>query len=126
MAAPSPSRAENLNIDTHYAALEADARPGPYVLIEVEDTGVGMPQEVLEKIFNPFLYHQGCRPRHWSRTFDFALHREKPRRLYSRLQRARSGDEIQDLPARQIRKHHPLRVKRPSWKCRTATASSCS
>ena len=38
------------------AALHATSRlpPADYVLIEVEDTGTGMPPEVLEKIFEPF------------------------------------------------------------------------
>jgi CheY-like chemotaxis protein len=33
---------------------EKEARPGHYVVIEVEDTGTGMPPEVLSKIFTPF------------------------------------------------------------------------
>jgi PAS domain S-box-containing protein len=47
-------RAENLRVDEQYAALNPEALPGPYVLIQVEDTGVGMPPEVLEKVFDPF------------------------------------------------------------------------
>jgi PAS domain S-box-containing protein len=46
--------AENITIDAHYASLSGEARPGPYVLISVEDTGTGIPPKVLGKIFDPF------------------------------------------------------------------------
>ena len=46
--------AQNLTLDAHYAGLDPEARPGPYVLIQVEDTGTGMPPEILDKIFDPF------------------------------------------------------------------------
>ena len=46
--------AENLAFDAHYVALESEAKPGPYVLLEVEDSGMGMPPEIIEKIFDPF------------------------------------------------------------------------
>ncbi|MBX3743851.1 MAG: PAS domain S-box protein [Verrucomicrobiae bacterium] len=46
--------AENQVIDAQYAALHLDARPGSYVRLAVEDTGSGMPPEILEKIFDPF------------------------------------------------------------------------
>jgi two-component system sensor kinase len=36
------------------AALHLDAQPGPHVVLEVADTGTGMPTEVLERIFDPF------------------------------------------------------------------------
>ena len=46
--------AENLELDKHYAAMNPEAQPGPYVLLRVKDTGSGMPPEILEKIFEPF------------------------------------------------------------------------
>ncbi len=45
---------ENVHVDAHYAAFAPESKPGPYVMIEVEDTGTGMPPKTLEKIFDPF------------------------------------------------------------------------
>jgi PAS domain S-box-containing protein len=46
--------AENVALDEHYASLAKEARPGPYVVLQVEDSGTGMPPEVAERIFDPF------------------------------------------------------------------------
>ena len=40
--------------DAQYAGLNPEAQVGPYVVIEVEDSGTGMPAQVLEQIFDPF------------------------------------------------------------------------
>ncbi|WP_395745812.1 PAS domain S-box protein [Prosthecobacter sp.] len=47
--------ASNVTLDERCTEISAEARPaGSYVLIEVEDSGIGMPPEVLERIFEPF------------------------------------------------------------------------
>jgi PAS domain S-box-containing protein len=46
--------AENVDLDEQYAAMNPEARPGPYVLLRVTDSGAGMSPEVLGKIFEPF------------------------------------------------------------------------
>jgi PAS domain S-box-containing protein len=43
-----------LDLDERMMALHPAARPGSYVLVEVRDTGHGMPPDVLERIFDPF------------------------------------------------------------------------
>lgn len=44
----------NVQIDDDYVAMHADAEPGPYVLLAVSDTGVGIASENLDRIFEPF------------------------------------------------------------------------
>jgi signal transduction histidine kinase len=46
--------AENVNLDQHYAGLNPDAHPGAHVLLQITDTGTGMPPGIIEKIFDPF------------------------------------------------------------------------
>lgn len=47
-------RAENQTFDELEAHANLDSRPGDYVRITVEDTGTGIPGEIIEKIFDPF------------------------------------------------------------------------
>ncbi|MBV8775951.1 MAG: MASE4 domain-containing protein, partial [Alphaproteobacteria bacterium] len=42
------------HLDEDYAAEHLDVRPGPYVLIEVSDTGTGMAPETAARVFEPF------------------------------------------------------------------------
>ena len=45
---------ENVMLDETYAAMNPEARPGPYVVISVADTGTGIPKNIQDKIFDPF------------------------------------------------------------------------
>jgi CheY-like chemotaxis protein len=45
---------ENVRIDENYARMNPEARRGGYVQITVEDTGTGMSEDTVKRIFDPF------------------------------------------------------------------------
>jgi signal transduction histidine kinase/ActR/RegA family two-component response regulator/HAMP domain-containing protein len=44
----------NVTLDEAYAHANAEVRPGPYVMVAVSDTGVGIPAKLIDKVFEPF------------------------------------------------------------------------
>jgi CheY-like chemotaxis protein len=44
----------NTHLDDAYAATHAEVAPGQYVMVSVTDTGTGMPEDVIERAFDPF------------------------------------------------------------------------
>jgi len=47
-------KTRNIRLDENYATLHPDVKPGYYALIEVSDTGHGMPPEAIAQAFEPF------------------------------------------------------------------------
>lgn len=49
----------NAILDRRYAALYPEVAPGRYVLVDVSDTGTGMPPEIAAQAFDPFFTTKG-------------------------------------------------------------------
>ncbi|HRV93356.1 MAG TPA: response regulator [Anaerolineae bacterium] len=46
-------------VDDHYISRPGDINPGPYVVLVISDTGIGMTKETLNQIFEPFFTTKG-------------------------------------------------------------------
>ena len=46
--------AENFEVDQSYAGMQLQAKTGPHIIVNVADTGTGIPPAILTKIFEPF------------------------------------------------------------------------
>lgn len=53
-------RASNVTVNEATATAHRDVEPGPYVLVSVEDTGTGIPPEIVDRIFDPFFTTKGA------------------------------------------------------------------
>ncbi|MBS0619560.1 MAG: PAS domain S-box protein [Spirochaetes bacterium] len=51
--------AENQPLDAQYVGMLPDISPGNFVILRVEDSGIGMAPSVIEKIFEPFFTTKG-------------------------------------------------------------------
>ncbi len=47
-------RTENVLLDQDFARQRKEVRPGPYVLLAITDTGVGMDEETRARVFEPY------------------------------------------------------------------------
>jgi CheY-like chemotaxis protein len=47
-------KVENIILNAHYPGMNIGEEPDPYLKIEVEDTGEGIPRELFGKLFDPF------------------------------------------------------------------------
>ncbi|MBD2015987.1 response regulator [Microcoleus sp. FACHB-53] len=46
--------ARNFWVDAHYAQMNIEAKVGPYIVITVSDTGMGISKEIIDRVFEPF------------------------------------------------------------------------
>jgi CheY-like chemotaxis protein len=45
---------KNVVLDAHYASVNAEVKPGNYVMVAVSDSGMGIDATLLDKVFEPF------------------------------------------------------------------------
>ena len=93
----------NATLDRRYAALHPDVTPGPYVLVAVDDTGTGMPAEVVGPGVRSVLHDQARRQGHGARPQHGLRLRAPVERPHPHRQRDRPGHQREALPAAHAR-----------------------
>ncbi len=88
--------AENLTIDESYARVNLDANAGSYIAITVSDSGMGIPGEIIDRIFGPFYDKRGGQ-RYRIRAFDCVRNYQKSSWFYYGYQFNGRGDPVQDI-----------------------------
>jgi PAS domain S-box-containing protein len=46
--------AENVTLDAAFAGANIEAKPGPHVVLQVTDSGSGIPPDIIDRVFEPF------------------------------------------------------------------------
>ena len=116
-------------LDEDYCRTQEWARPGPYAVLQVRDTGCGIAPEVMPQALRALLLHEALRRGHGARAGHRLRHRAPARGhdlpALTRKGRARSSRSI-SRPSRRSssRKKRPRRGKPKSRPA--ATRPSCS
>ena len=116
----------NAHLDEQYAAQNLEVSAGDYVLVNVTDSGTGMPPDVVERVFEPFFTTKevgrgtGLGPEHGVRL------RETVARTCEDLQRGRSRHLDQALFAARGRRGGAKPRRRTSTRPRRAAAAKRS
>ena len=74
-----------------HGARRQEAQRGDEVVVEIEDTGIGIPRERPVEDLRALLHHQAAGPRHRARPVDLLRHRGGPPRPDRGGQHARAG-----------------------------------
>lgn len=53
-------KTQNINIDKDYLEIHPEFKVGKYIKVTISDTGIGMPREVRERVFEPFFSTKGA------------------------------------------------------------------